>query len=71
MKREFAIVKGKGPITQIARANLRVALYEERCKRAQTKTSTEQVRKGSRLAQMMALVSPWPPRYRHISGCLS
>jgi hypothetical protein len=62
MKRAFTIVNGNGPMSQIARANLRVALYEYRCKPAQSKANTAHVRKGSRLAQTMAFVSPWPPR---------
>src|SRR4029077_1307940 len=71
MKSECTTSRGKGPMSQIANANLSVAVAEKRCRRAQTKTKTEQVRKGNRLAQRMAFVSPCPPANRQISGCLS
>jgi hypothetical protein len=54
MNRAFVMSNGEGPTSQIATANLSVALYEWRLRRAQKSVKTAQVMNGSGTDHAMA-----------------
>ena len=54
----FVMSNGKSPTSQIASANLTVALYEWRFRRAHKSVKTTQLTKGRRADHAMAFISP-------------